>query len=136
VGATGLLKGKGIPYQWANQTWFYPDSTVQAGPFAQDLAAFAGIRQDPPTGSTLTIQQAIQYASAACQAMQQAPLHKIAAQPTAFLQTVKQAWSSWGLQDFHEQRPITKKELAVLLDKSLDPFASRGVDHSGKFLHP
>ncbi len=28
VGASGLLPGKGEPYQWANRTWFYPDSLV------------------------------------------------------------------------------------------------------------
>jgi hypothetical protein len=26
VAATGLLQGTGEPYQWANRTWFYPDS--------------------------------------------------------------------------------------------------------------
>lgn len=34
VGATGLLKGKGIPFQWANQTWFYPDTTIQTQPWS------------------------------------------------------------------------------------------------------
>ena len=28
IGATGVLKGVGIPYKWANQTWFYPEKTV------------------------------------------------------------------------------------------------------------
>jgi hypothetical protein len=28
IGATGILKGKGIAYKWANQTWFYPESLV------------------------------------------------------------------------------------------------------------
>ncbi len=35
VGATGLLKGEGEPHQWANRTWFYPDSLV---PFSQITA--------------------------------------------------------------------------------------------------
>jgi hypothetical protein len=26
VAAAGLMQGKGEPYQWANRTWFYPDS--------------------------------------------------------------------------------------------------------------
>ena len=25
----GLIRGHGVPYQWANQTWFYPDSAVR-----------------------------------------------------------------------------------------------------------
>ena len=28
IGATGILKGTGIPYKWANQTWFYPERIV------------------------------------------------------------------------------------------------------------
>jgi hypothetical protein len=28
VGATGILKGTGIPYKWANQTWFYPEHPI------------------------------------------------------------------------------------------------------------
>lgn len=28
IGATGILKGTGIPYKWANQTWFYPERTL------------------------------------------------------------------------------------------------------------
>ena len=30
VGATGILKGRGVPHQWANQTWFYPDFPIDA----------------------------------------------------------------------------------------------------------
>ncbi|NGM60803.1 FAD-dependent oxidoreductase [Sphingobacterium sp. SGG-5] len=28
IGATGILKGVGIPYKWANQTWFYPEYEI------------------------------------------------------------------------------------------------------------
>ncbi len=28
IGATGILKGYGVPYKWANQTWFYPERDV------------------------------------------------------------------------------------------------------------
>jgi len=28
TGATGILKGTGIPYKWANQTWFYPEREI------------------------------------------------------------------------------------------------------------
>jgi hypothetical protein len=136
VGATGLLKGKGIPYQWANQTWFYPDSSVQSTAFAQDLSLFAGISPAQPALSTLTVQQAIALTAAACQAVKTAPLHALSGQTEAFQQTVQQQWSGWGLQGFEAQRPITKRELAVLLDKALDPFGTKPVDHKGNFIHP
>ncbi len=28
IGATGIIKGKGLPYKWANQTWFYPEQPM------------------------------------------------------------------------------------------------------------
>ncbi|EHQ26828.1 FAD-dependent oxidoreductase [Mucilaginibacter paludis] len=28
IGATGILKGTGLPYKWANQTWFYPELNI------------------------------------------------------------------------------------------------------------
>ena len=40
VGATGILKGRGLPHAWANQTWFYPDFPLDAATLAQGLAEF------------------------------------------------------------------------------------------------
>ncbi len=42
IGVTGILKGKGIAYKWANQTWFYPDSVVNAVGFVTDWNMFTG----------------------------------------------------------------------------------------------
>ncbi|MEZ4774192.1 MAG: FAD-dependent oxidoreductase [Bacteroidia bacterium] len=28
MGVRGLMRGRGVPYKWANQTWFDPDSTI------------------------------------------------------------------------------------------------------------
>ena len=28
IGATGVIKGVGVPYKWANQTWFYPEREI------------------------------------------------------------------------------------------------------------
>jgi hypothetical protein len=37
IGATGILKGTGQPNAWANRTWFYPDSTIEASTFIKDF---------------------------------------------------------------------------------------------------
>ena len=37
AGATGLIKGEGIPYKWANQTWFYPEREVSQYELMQGL---------------------------------------------------------------------------------------------------
>jgi FAD dependent oxidoreductase len=45
VGAAGLLPGKGEPYQWANRTWFYPDSLVKMAdlPAGLDTSQYEGL---------------------------------------------------------------------------------------------
>lgn len=37
IGATGILKGEGVPYLWANQTWFYPDRLVTEFEFVDGM---------------------------------------------------------------------------------------------------
>ncbi|MEM8891647.1 MAG: FAD-dependent oxidoreductase, partial [Bacteroidota bacterium] len=33
AGLEGKIKGHGVPYKWANQTWFYPDSAITRAEF-------------------------------------------------------------------------------------------------------
>ncbi|TJZ61925.1 FAD-dependent oxidoreductase [Sphingobacterium olei] len=40
IGATGVLKGTGIPYKWANQTWFYPEREISEYELMQGLRLF------------------------------------------------------------------------------------------------
>jgi hypothetical protein len=35
VGVRGWMRGHGVPYAWANQTWFYPDSAVRVCEFPE-----------------------------------------------------------------------------------------------------
>ncbi len=37
IGATGVLKGAGIPYLWANEMWFYPENEVTEYELVQGL---------------------------------------------------------------------------------------------------
>ena len=40
IGATGIMKGKGTPFKWANQTWFYPDSFMTVKELAEGLQPY------------------------------------------------------------------------------------------------
>jgi len=40
IGATGILKGYGVPYKWANQTWFYPELPVSEYEFVSGLRPY------------------------------------------------------------------------------------------------
>ena len=120
IGATGILKGTGIPFKWANQTWFYPDSLVNGLALNKDLAQYQAGNYS--FGKTLTIGEALALAQ-----------QLSALQKTEMQRNPEASWKTWGLYNFTVTRPITRLELAVLLDKTIDPFGAQGVDHRGRF---
>ncbi|WP_295117010.1 FAD-dependent oxidoreductase [uncultured Chitinophaga sp.] len=110
IGVTGILKGKGVPYKWANQTWFYPDSAITAATLVEgfkdfnstiDLARFA-------SHQPLTVNDA----------------NKIVA---AYNNQTPAATA-----DGH--RLISRRELAVLIDNKINPFNSKKVSFTGRWI--
>jgi len=130
IGATGVLKGKGEPYQWANRTWFYPDSSVNTSTFVSDIAPFVklqhyknpfisiddAIRIVRQTGFIYQLNNEFNYTSY-----------------TVIKEQVKNKWTLWGLKNFDERRTITRAEMAVLLDHTIQPFQLKQVQHNGQF---
>jgi hypothetical protein len=133
IGATGILKGKGEPYQWANRTWFYPDSTVQTAAFLNDAISFVTIKE--------TLQEQLTVGNALLvlqEAMKQLNIRSATFDRNdskIFNDAIKNAWIGWGLTAFREDRPITRAELAVLLDQVLQPFQLKQINHKGQFLN-
>ena len=132
MGATGILKGKGEPFKWANRTWFYPDSTIAAATFTNDYKEFADVKL---TSSTVTIADAVTILAAT--AKQYPALQKNAnwnfSEINELQQQLAAKWSSWGFTNFDPQRNITRLELAVLLDAVINPFQLKDVDHEGHY---
>lgn len=119
IGATGILKGTGIPFKWANQTWFYPDSTITENEFAKGLSAFTG-KKYKAGNDELTIKKCIE-------------LIKASSFKKSLSSQIKIKWSGIGLKDFDKNRAIKRFEIAVLLDKYLQPFET-SINHNGKFI--
>ncbi len=57
IGATGILKGVGIPYKWANQTWFYPEREISEYELLDGLRNyFPGLKDNwSASGDPLTV---------------------------------------------------------------------------------
>ncbi len=51
IGATGILKGSGVPYKWANQTWFYPNRELSEYELVQGLRAYFPVYESYWDGS-------------------------------------------------------------------------------------
>ena len=135
IGATGMLRGKGQPNAWANRTWFYPDSTIATGQFLSAIPpALLGIKErdqaDP--NALLTIEGSLRWLYLLRQRAASFSKNNIPQWDVAKISELAQAnWKGWQLNDFSLQRPITRSELAVLLDSLLDPFSNYPVNHQG-----
>jgi hypothetical protein len=138
IGVTGILRGTGIPYQWANQTWFYPDSLVDQANFFEDYAAFDDLPPVLSNNSRMQVQDALAitlYTLGKYPWMAPGTLSGRVLMPQ-YQRWVEQQWTGWGLRNFTLSRPITREELAVLLAHTVNPFRLKGVDHQGNFLRP
>ena len=135
IAATGILKGRGEPHAWANRTWFYPDSIITLGNLREALIAFApGLEETPADTNALASLENIApilVALALELRSENAPLEST----DHLLGYLEERWASapYQLSQFDATRPLSRIEIAVLLDVLLDPFHAKAVDASGKW---
>lgn len=122
VGAAGIFKGEGVPYLWANQTWFYPERLVSEfelvdglRPLYPQLKEFWGASGDYLTGTKFFVF-----------------LQMI--QPNLTEENLNLAWKNGTLEgEFSPENKLNRKEVSVMLDELLDFFVKE-VDWKGEFL--
>jgi hypothetical protein len=121
IGATGLLQGTGVPYKWANQTWFYPERPVSEYELATGLQAYyPAVGTLPASGKPLTVQFL-------------ADVLKVLDVPVD-ARKMAGDWERFGLAlPAGPDRPLDRRAVAVLLDAYLNSF-DRPVDFTGKLL--
>lgn len=128
IGATGILRGVGQPYQWANRTWFYPDSLVTVNELKSNCKPLNIIVSSNET--FLSITNAIQLIQ---QNKKNSSKESI---KIPSIEDIQSLWSyDWQLKNFNLQRAITREELAVLLDHTLNPFNQIQINHYGNFIY-
>jgi hypothetical protein len=112
IGATGILKGHGVPYKWANQTWFYPEREISQfelveglRPFYHQLAQYWSASGEPLTGDGLSE-------------------ILVVIDKKITLNTVENAWDAAKFgSGFNPKNSLNRAQVAVLLDSLLNPFA-------------
>jgi hypothetical protein len=132
VGATGFLKGTGQPNAWANRTWFYPDSTLSMELFLGDVPTAFKLS---PTHREALGNDNITMTSLMNWIRQNKKLSKSRTEKKfpIMVQVNEERWKEWGLTNYNPNRPLLRKEIAVLLDKLVDPFHQYAVKHTGEF---
>lgn len=117
TGLAGILRGTGKPEGWANKMFFYPDSLVNGFEFYRGLLQygrfFSGYHR-LSADSPLRIDRACRILMRLRPFMKKEEF-KMVKTPA----DLKNMWTAWGLTDFDTARPITRRELAVMVDKCI-----------------
>ncbi len=121
IGATGILKGAGVPYKWANQTWFYPGHPVSEYELVTGLKAwYPRLAAVPASGKPLTL------------AFFGELLQTLKGEEA--LPGITGAWAGFGFRGSPEpDLPLSRGMAAVLTDHYLNPFAVP-VDFTGRII--
>ena len=116
IAATGILKTQGEAYHWANRTWFHPDTCITTNEFYEGLKICRYPVSSNPDNQPLTIGKCVETLSSL--------------KGCDLTADIKNEWTSVSSRPYQPDAPITKREIAVLLDRSLNPFHLQ-VDHHG-----
>lgn len=121
IGATGILQGTGISYKWANQMWFYPEHYISEFTFIQGMKSYyPQVADIAGSGKDLDVEFFTSVISGIDK--------KITKE--AILKDLSALKSKYSKPD---DKIIRRAELAVLLDRYLDPF-SRKIDFNGNLI--
>ena len=132
IGATGILKGEGVPFSWANRTLFYPDSLVNRLALIKDLADFYIL---PSTNKTyLTLLEAINIIIEIAKKnnLQQKQSTWNFNNKKMLSDQIQNAWKQWKFGSFNTDMPLTRIQFAQLIDATINPFELKQIDHNGK----
>jgi hypothetical protein len=104
IGATGILKGTGNPYMWANQTWFYPNHPISGFDLMKGLRTYYPALADYQLGGNdLTIAEFAKV------------IHTIA--PSVSETSVKEKYSTLSKNEV-----MNRSDIALLIEQYLQPF--------------
>ena len=132
IGATGILKGEGVPYSWANRTLFHPDSLVNRNTLVIDFADFYSLPVTKKSFLTLseTIDIIIEIAKKNKLNQKQSNWNFI--DKSILTDQIQQKWKQWKLSSFNTNMPLTRIQFAQLIDATINPFELKQIDHNGK----
>ena len=132
IGATGILKGEGVPYSWANRTLFHPDSLVNRLALVHDIAELCILT--PKQQTYLSVSDAIDII------IEIAKNHSLTTKSSSWnlsnkkllTNQIKLAWQRWKFGSFNTNIHLTRIQFAQLLDATINPFELLQIDHNGK----
>ncbi|UOY05232.1 FAD-dependent oxidoreductase [Muricauda sp. SCSIO 64092] len=119
IGASGVLEGYGVPYKWANETWFYPERRVSEFELKSGLlGAYPKLMDLPASGAWVSPKYIVDIMNSLTKGIT--------------LDDLKELWIAEIVSEpFSETVPLDRRTTSILIDKLLNPF-EREVDFNGK----
>ena len=127
TGATGIIKGEGKNIGWSNVTLFHPDSAMTACALREGLATMAPDFEFDSDGEVLTVKEGVALAFALSGYLTPE------VRPEFSREDVAKWWEEMDWGKINDQTMISRAQMAVLLNRIADPFASVDVDLNGAF---
>ncbi|MGC9092768.1 MAG: FAD-dependent oxidoreductase [Bacteroidota bacterium] len=119
IGATGIIKGVGVPYEWKNQTWFYPHRSMSEEELIDGLKDYYPSLADGRLFSKQTVTPESLF-----------KIFSVAGRRVT-LKQFKKDWVTFDFKSAYDDHLLLDREMvAVLVDHYLDPF-NRPVDILG-----
>ena len=136
IGLSGVLKGEGVPFEWANQTWIYPDSAMTRKQVAEALQRatddytfdhYAWEEDENPASRAETVQLVWEMmGSPEPQDIETPDYDDITDETTgiAIAYAGASGWTDhWVIADtFKPDEAITRKAFAQIVDQAFNPF--------------
>lgn len=119
IGAAGVLRGTGVPFQWANQTWFYPEREISGYELVEGLRPYFPALNTwwNASGQPLTVTAILEIFKAAG--------------TSVTLEILSDNWQQLGLPGKPAGNTVLNRgAAAVLTDHYLQPF-QRTIDFGG-----
>lgn len=124
VGATGIMKGVGRNVGWSNQTWFRADTLLLMNELQGLADVYPQVSIATDDTSAVSMQEAINL------------IGQIAAHEglkTDVAARTNDIWREYKWGEVDLTKPVSRAEMAVLIDKILDTFHRKEIDIHGSY---
>ncbi len=121
VGATGLIRGVGEPYLWANRTWFYPDTVYTGHEFKTGISDL-----DLPA---VSLEDGAITQGKLCEILSKISNKDLSVVETAFRSVSIQLSIKYDIN-----APVSRRTAAIAMDRIWNPFTLYAIDKDGFIL--
>ncbi|MCE5174931.1 MAG: FAD-dependent oxidoreductase [Bacteroidales bacterium] len=128
IGSTGILKGEGKSVDWSNETWFKADSVLKMNELDGLTDVYPYLKINKWNNKELSWNDALRLLEKISKNEKLLTTKNVKSSVLSIYKSMKKG----GNPDLNHK--ITRLEMAVLMDKILDPFNNKQVNIYGKYI--